>query len=246
MKSSTSSSPRSAPAASGIDVPTRRAPDLSRIFERLFARWGPQDWWPGETRPEIVIGAVLTQNTAWTNVERALDQLRAAGALDFRRIHRMEMPSLAQLIRSSGYFNQKARRLKSLAAFLEAQYGGSLERWLALPTDRLRRELLDRTGIGPETADSILLYAANRPVFVIDAYTRRALARHGWMRPRAPYEEAAAFFTSRLPGDAKLFNEFHALFVRLGKEHCRGKPLCNGCPLQPFLPRVGPRPATPR
>ncbi len=159
------------------------------IYRKLARAWGRQHWWPAETAFEVIVGAILTQNTAWTNVERALASLRAAGRLSVAGIREVPLPRLEQLIRSSGYFRQKARRLKHFVAFLDDRYGGSLERMFAVPTEHLRTELLELKGIGPETADSILLYAGNREIFVVDAYTRRILQRHEAVSAGAKYEE---------------------------------------------------------
>ena len=159
------------------------------IFRTLFQRWGHQHWWPAETPFEVIVGAYLTQNTAWTNVEKALDQLRPAGILSVDGIRSVELNELEKLIRSAGYFRQKAARLKQFVAFLDKRYGGSLERMFSTPTAQLRAELLALNGVGPETADSILLYAGQHPIFVVDAYTRRILERHGLAKPSAKYEE---------------------------------------------------------
>jgi len=206
-----------------------------RTYRRLYAHFGPQHWWPGETPFEIAVGAILTQNTAWVNVEKAIANLRRAGALSFRGMKRLAERRLAGLIRPSGYYNQKARKLRAFLKWLEARGGasGSVKRALAGPLGEVRGSLLDVHGIGPETADSILLYAAGRPVFVIDAYTRRVLARHGMPSAlTADYDELRALFESRLPRSVPLYNEFHALFVRVGKECCaKRSPRCAGCPL---------------
>jgi len=159
------------------------------MYRKLARAWGPQHWWPAETAFEIIVGAILTQNTSWTNVERALGNLRAARRLNTESIREISLPKLEQLIRSSGYFRQKAQRLKNFVAFLGARYGGSLERMFSTPTAQLRRELLELNGVGPETADSILLYAGNRPIFVVDAYTRRILERHEVVSCGAKYDE---------------------------------------------------------
>ena len=215
---------------------TLTAERLARMYTRLFAAYGPQGWWPGDTPFEVAVGAVLTQNTAWVNVEKAIRNLKKAGALSFRGMKRLSERRLARLIRPSGYFNQKARKLRALLAWLEARGGasGSVRRALAGPLAEVRASLLAVHGIGPETADSILLYAGGRPVFVIDAYTRRALARHGLPRAiSADYEELRARFESSLPRRVPLYNEFHALFVRVGKERCAARePRCPQCPLE--------------
>lgn len=201
------------------------------VFDALLRRWGPQRWWPARTRAEMIIGAILTQNTAWPNVERAIARLRAAGALRLDRLHAAPLEQVAEWIRPSGTFRVKARRLRAFTDALHADHGGSLDQLFRLPTPALRAWLLAVPGIGPETADCILLYAAGRPVFVVDAYTRRALVRHGWSLPGEPYDTVARRFTDRLPANASLFNEYHALLVQLGKSHCRAKARCEGCPL---------------
>ena len=184
----------------------------------------------------MMIGAVLTQNTAWIQVENAIRNLRAARALSFHTLHHMKDVDLAALIRPAGYFNIKARRLRALAALVMDSFRGDVSALWAQRTEVLRATLLAVNGVGPETADCIVLYAAHRPVFVVDAYTRRFLERHGWLKASTPYHEVAALFTSSLPPDEKLFNEYHALIVRLGKEHCRkSRPRCIGCPLQKWL-----------
>lgn len=168
------------------------------IFRTLFQRWGHQHWWPAETPFEVIVGAYLTQNTAWTNVEKALTQLREAGILTVDGIRSVKLRELEKLIRSAGYFRQKAARLKQFVAFLDERYGASLERMFATPTEQLREELLALNGVGPETADSILLYAGQHPIFVVDAYTRRILERHRLARPSANYEEIRALVEEAL------------------------------------------------
>lgn len=218
---------------------TAAAPPWRAVFRALFRAWGPQHWWPGRTRFEIVVGAVLTQNTAWGNVEKAIARLRRAGTLSLERLHALPRRRLEHLIRPAGYFRVKARRLRALTGRVLARHG-RLPRLFRLGTEPLRDELLEINGIGPETADSILLYAAGRPVFVVDAYTRRFMTRHGWIDARASYDDVARAITRALPRDARLFNEFHALVVRLGKTHCRATPRCAGCPLARWLPPGGP------
>lgn len=168
------------------------------FYEILFRAWGPQHWWPAQSRFEVIVGAYLTQNTAWTNVERALRQLRSASLLSLDGIRRTPLPKLEQLIRSAGYFRQKAQRLKTFVEFLDRNYGGSLDRMFEQPTATLREQLLSLNGVGPETADSILLYAGNHPSFVVDAYTRRILERHGLATPKTSYEEIRELFQSAL------------------------------------------------
>lgn len=205
---------------------------LLALYRALWGAFGPQHWWPGRTTFEVVVGAILTQNTAWANVERAIANLRAAGALSPRALRDRPLGELARLIRPSGYFNIKAHRLRAFIDHLFTRHGGDLRRMLRHPSDRLRAELLAIPGIGPETADSILLYAANRPVFVVDAYTRRILARHRLVSPAIDYHALQALFAGHLPHDPRLFNEYHALLVRVGKEFCRARPRCEACPLR--------------
>lgn len=211
---------------------------IRQAYDALHARWGAQHWWPAQTRLEMMIGAILTQNTAWKNVEKAIANLRGHAALNIEVLDQASREQIAEWIRPAGYFNQKAGYIKSMAGTLCDRFGGSLDALFALGTEELRSELLSWKGVGPETADSILLYAGNRPVFVVDAYTRRFLMRHGWCDEKTPYGAIAKLFTDRLPADAQLFNEYHALIVRLGKEHCNTRPKCDGCPLafDPHLP----------
>ncbi len=209
---------------------------IRESYNALFARWGAQHWWPGDTRLEMMLGAVLTQNTAWTNVEKAIANLRKNNALRLEALEKASVDQLAEWIRPAGYFNQKARYIKGMVETISEEFGGSLNRLFTLDTPTLRKELLSWKGIGPETADSILLYAGKRPVFVVDAYTRRILTRHRWCDKKTSYNEIARRFTDNLPEDTGLFNEYHALIVRLAKEHCRTKPQCNGCPLEFLLP----------
>jgi endonuclease-3 related protein len=217
------------------------AEKLMEMFDLLLRHFGPQHWWPGDTAIEMMIGAVLTQNTNWKNVEKALKNLKDLRVLSLAGIRSQATHELAEKIRPAGYYNVKAKRLKNLIDFIHDQYGGDLTSLLNADTLALREGLLSIKGIGPETADSILLYAADRPVFVIDTYTHRILLRHGMIEEQATYDELQAFFMDHLPDDVDLFNEFHALIVRTGKEFCRKKPLCPGCPLKhwghlpPFL-----------
>lgn len=210
---------------------------LKKIYSALFKTFGPQEWWPGDTQIEIIVGAILTQNTNWGNVERAILNLKDAGVLSARGLHEISVVRLATLIRPSGYFNIKARRLKNFIEFLFQEYQGSLRRMGRAPLTLLRQQLLSVNGIGPETADSILLYAFAKLVFVVDAYTRRYLARHRLIQPDATYEEIQRFFMRRLRAEAQFFNEYHALIVKLGKNHCRSKPRCEICPLLKLLGR---------
>jgi endonuclease III related protein len=211
-------------------------PPLDEYYNSLFTAFGPQHWWPGKTPFEVIVGAILTQNTSWTNVARAIGNLRGEGLLSPTAIERVPLGRLEPLIRPSGYFRQKARKLKAFCAFLRAEYRGSLKRMFETPTILLREKLLGVFGIGPETADSILLYAGEHPVFVVDAYTKRMLARHGWVDAEAKYEDLRWMFEREFPGDAERFNEFHALIVNTGKNFCRPQdPLCGECPLGRYL-----------
>jgi endonuclease-3 related protein len=211
---------------------------LRSYFDSLFAAHGPQHWWPGRTRFEVIVGAILTQNTSWSNVARAIRNLRTARLLSPNAIRRVRDARLAQLLRPSGYFRQKTKTLKSFVTFLYAFYSGSLTRLFATPTSALRDQLLALRGIGPETADSILLYAGKHPVFVVDAYSRRILERHGLSRPRSSYEELRTAFEHSLPREHQVFNEFHALIVHVGKNYCRpNAPRCTECSLLKFLPQ---------
>ena len=212
---------------------------LGRIYELLLDRFGPQHWWPGETPLEIMVGAVLTQNTNWGNVERAIANLEAAGALSLEALAAMDPAVLAELIRPSGYYNIKAARLQNLVRHIRENHG-SLEAFFNLDTHTLRQELLACKGIGPETCDSILLYAAGRPVFVVDAYTHRLLTRHNLVWEEDGYYEMQELFEGNLEADPQLFNEYHALIVRVGKEFCRKKrPRCRECPLAADLAEHG-------
>jgi endonuclease-3 related protein len=219
----------------------RPAP-LREAHRRLLRRYGPLGWWPAETPLEVCVGAVLTQNTAWANVEKALANLRAAGLLgDARAMLALPEARLADLLRPAGYFRVKARRLRALLRWLVDRGGGDPAAALRGGTAALREDLLGVHGVGRETADSILLYAGGRPVFVVDAYTRRVVGRHGWSDGEAGYEDLRAFFERRLPRDAPLYNQLHAEIVAVGKDHCRPVPRCEGCPLEGLLPRGGPR-----
>jgi endonuclease-3 related protein len=210
---------------------------LPLYFETLSRSLGPMRWWPARTPFEVIIGAILTQNTSWSNVERAIANLRRAKVMTLRAMERIPTPRLAQLIRPSGYFRQKAKKLKAFTRFLRRDFGGSLARMFRTPTAALRERLLEVHGIGRETADSILLYAGEHPTFVVDAYTHRILARHGISDGKPDYERVRALFERNLPADAKLYNEFHALLVNVGKNWCRPRePHCSECPLGPFMP----------
>jgi len=207
---------------------------LLKIYTQLHTAFGPQHWWPGETRFEIIIGAILTQNTNWGNVERAINNLKAARVLNPKKLFSLPASRLAQLIRPAGYYNVKAKRLRNFLNLLFGEYQSSLTRMGKEPLPVLRQKLLGVNGIGPETADSILLYAFNKPTFVVDAYTKRFLSRHGLVAVDATYDEIQRIFLAQLTPDVKMFNEYHALIVRLGKDFCRPKPRCEQCPLYKF------------
>jgi len=202
---------------------------LVDIYRRLFARFGPQHWWPAEEPFEVIVGAILTQSAAWGNVERAIANLKAAGALLPGKLRRLPLSRLAKLVHPCGYYNAKALKLKSFAFWLGNHFDDDLDKLFANDTDDLRQQLLSVHGIGQETADSILLYAADKPVFVVDAYARRILGRIGLTPEKDSYAGYQAFFMDSLPADVKLFNEYHALLVRLGKDVCRRRPLCSQC-----------------
>lgn len=202
---------------------------LLEIYQRLFAKYGPQHWWPAETTFEVIVGAILTQSAAWTNVEKAINNLKRAGALNPDALRRVPQDELAELVYSCGYYNMKARKLKAFADWFGKRYNDNLERLFSGETGELRRQLLAVYGIGEETADSILLYAGNKPVFVIDAYTRRILTLMGLAPSNNSYTAWQILFMANLPADVKLYNEYHALIVRLAKEVCRTRPLCPQC-----------------
>ena len=209
---------------------------LLDIYQRMLERYGPQHWWPGDTRFEIMVGAVLTQAAAWTNVEKAIANLIRAGALSPKALRTLDEEELAQLIYPSGYFNSKARKLKALVDYLGQRYDGDLDAMARESAEALRRELLEVYGIGEETADDILLYAMGKPAFVIDNYTRRIFFRLGLAAEKASYSTYRALFMEHLPGEPTLFNEYHALMVRHGREVCKKAPLCQGCCLLEVCP----------
>ena len=209
---------------------------LLDVYHVLHDTWGPQHWWPGETPLEVSVGAILTQNTAWANAEKAIQTLRQADALNLHVLHHVAVDQLEDWIRSAGTFRVKAKRLRAFTTLVVEEFDGSLNKLLDEPKDVLRNLLLNVHGIGPETADCIVLYAAHQPQFVVDAYTRRFMARHGWLRGFESYDKVADMFVMQLPADVGLYNEYHALIVRLGKEYCRTNPVCESCPLRHFLP----------
>jgi endonuclease III related protein len=225
-------------------APTGSRPDgqdLMRYYSAMSQALGPMHWWPAKTPFEVIVGAILTQSTAWANVERAITNLRAARLLTPSAMLGVRTSRLAALVRPSGYFRQKAKKLKAFLRFLQNEYRGSLKRMFQTPTEELRAKLLAVHGIGPETADSILLYAGNHPVFVVDAYTHRIFSRHGITGGKPDYETVRKLFESTLPPDPRLFNEFHALVVNIGKNWCRKRePRCGECPLASLLPADSP------
>jgi len=202
-----------------------------RLYRRLYRHYGDLHWWPGESPLEISVGAILTQNTAWTNVEKAISQLKRSRALSVKALHRLSHRRLARLIKSAGYFNVKARRLKNFISFLQRRYHGSFTRMLRQNASALRAELLSVNGIGPETADSILLYAGAKPIFVIDASTKRIFSRHGVLSYDASYDNFQQLFMKRLTPKVSLYNKYHGMLVNIGKDFCRKRPLCHSCPL---------------
>ena len=255
-----------APIKGSTDHPVTRS-EIPQYYTALLARYGPQNWWPARSRFEVIVGAYLTQNTNWSNVEKALLNLRRARRLSIAAMRSIPLDELETLVRPSGYFRQKARNLKTFISFLDERYSGSLTRMFAQPTEKLRAELLELNGVGPETADSILLYAGKHPVFVVDAYTRRVLLRHGIIHEKTSYEEIRVMVehaissseakslvvknavsdprhpVSRMSSSARSelaqhYNELHALIVRVGNHYCRAKQICEGCPLQLFLKTV--------
>jgi len=234
-----------------------------KVYNKLYKSFGPQGWWPvtktdegkdkearkpeyfplsykrdtEEEKFEICVGAILTQNTAWKNVEKALYNLNLNKALNINKVSSIKTEHLSELIRPSGYYNQKTIRLKIFASYIQNEYGGKIANFFNKKTDVLRKELLKIYGIGPETADSMLLYAANKPVFVVDAYSVRIGSRIGWFsslrgRNQKNYENIQSCFYKALPRSLKIYNEFHALLVELGKNYCRKKPLCSNCPVK--------------
>ena len=202
-----------------------------QLYRRLYRHYGDLQWWPGDSPLEISVGAILTQNTAWTNVEKAIRRLKEARSLSVRTLSRLPHKKLARLIQPAGYFNVKARRLKNFLSFLQHRYDGSLRKMFKQDSLRLREELLSVNGIGPETADSILLYAGEKPIFVIDAYTKRIFSRHGILPYEESYDEFQELFVKQLPRSVTLYNQYHGMFVNMGKDFCRKRPLCASCPL---------------
>ncbi len=213
---------------------------LQQIYDRLLEAFGPRNWWPGESPFEVIVGAVLTQNTNWKNVEKAIENLRRQDLLEPHALYAVPPEELQELLRPAGYFRIKTGRLRNLLAYIMENHDGSLEAMFATDIDTLREELLGVNGIGPETADSILLYGGHLPTFVVDTYTHRVLARHGWIDFNADYHTIKDHFESGLERDVSLYNEYHALLVHVGHRHCRKTPKCQGCPLEELLPNGEP------
>jgi endonuclease-3 related protein len=206
---------------------------LFTVYHRLLDHFGPQKWWPADTPFEVIIGAILTQGVNWKNVEKAIANLAQARVLDPARLAVLPEDELAELIKPAGYYRVKARKIKSFLAFLRDRHGNNLTKLFEVPLAELRSQLLGIWGIGPETADSILLYAGSYPSFVVDAYTKRIMSRLGLVSAEIKYEGLRSLFQENLPSDTKLFNEFHALFVSLGKDYCqKNNPRCGDCPLK--------------
>ena len=233
------------PVACNLILRVSSSRKIRQIYQRLAQTYGPLHWWPARSRFEVIVGAFLTQNTSWKNVELALRNLRRAGILNIKGIRAVGNSELERLIRPSGYFRQKAARLKTFVAYVDERFEGSLPRMFSQPVESLRDELLELNGVGPETADAILLYAGKLPVFVVDSYARRIFERHAIISAGAKYEEIrirveSAFKNSGSNELADYFNEFHALIVETGKRHCGSVANCDGCPLQSLLPtRLG-------
>lgn len=209
------------------------------VFEKLLDTFGPQHWWPGDSPLEVMVGAVLVQNTNWKNVEHAIENLNEANSLDAERIIALGDGELEQLIRPAGYFRRKTKRLRSLMEFFVQRYAGSIEKMRSVDCLELREQLLQVHGIGPETADAILLYALEKPAMVVDTYTHRVFARHGWVEFEADYHQLQEHLVSELPANVKVYNELHALLVQVGKMYCRKTPKCEECPLVGMLPESG-------
>jgi endonuclease-3 related protein len=205
---------------------------LRSIYQILFAHFGHRRWWPARTPFEVCVGAILTQNTSWKNVVKAISNLDEADRLDALRLYEIREEDLATIIRPAGYYNIKAKRLKNFITHVVEKHDGSLDKMFLASVDDLRKELLSINGVGRETADSMILYAAGKPIFVIDVYTRRVLRRHGILGAEADYDEAQSVFHRNIEPDVALYNDFHAQFVAVGSNYCGTKPKCSGCPLE--------------
>lgn len=210
------------------------------VLETLLQKLGPQKWWPADSPFEVMVGAMLVQNTAWKNVERAIDNLREAALLDPHRLAAVGDGQLEELIRPAGYYRIKAKRLRNLVRFFVERYDGSIDAMREVPTDVLREELLAISGVGPETADSILNYALDMPALVVDAYTHRIWTRHGWIDADVDYHMLQEEVARGIPADPATYNELHALIVNVGHHWCKRTPKCEECPLRDLLPASGP------
>lgn len=211
-------------------------PPLHDVFETLFSHYGEQHWWPAESRFEIMVGAILTQNTAWTNVDKALSNLRKNDALNFQVLEKVSREQLIEWIRPAGFHNQKSTYIKEMVSNLRNRFNGSIDKLCALETSELRKVLLSWKGFGKETADCIVLYVAKKPLFVVDAYTKRICRRHGWIDEKAKYDDVAKLFIDNLPEDVQVYNEYHALIVQACKDYCSARtPNCDECPLKIYL-----------
>ncbi|MBI4166587.1 MAG: endonuclease III domain-containing protein [Acidobacteria bacterium] len=218
-----------------------KARELEKYFHALHLHFGPQHWWPAKTRLEVILGAILTQNTSWRNAALALRELRLAGLLRYTSLKHLPAKKLAPYVRSAGFFRQKARAIRNFLDWLEQQCGGSLHRLFSLPPEEARNRLLRIKGLGPETVDAILLYAGRHAFFVADSYTRRVLIRHRLIPQNSGYNATQVFMHQHLESSHVLYNEFHALLVKVGKRYCvKSTPKCSNCPLRPFLPPSGP------
>ncbi len=216
-------------AAVGLVIMAKKLLD---VYNTLLEEFGPRNWWPARTRFEVIVGAILTQNTAWKNVEKAILNLQKNRVLSFQGISNINEKNLAELVKPSGYFNQKSKKLKAFVKFATDEYNGSLSSMEKENHGVLRDKLLGVYGIGNETADSILLYAFQKPVFVVDAYTQRIFSRHGFIPENSSYDHTQRFFKKNLPEDVCLYNEYHALIVCVGNRFCRSRPDCEQCPLR--------------
>ncbi len=205
---------------------------IKDFYLRLFKHYGQQGWWPADSRLECIIGAILTQNTSWRNVEKAIINLKKEKLIDIKKLNLIPVNELSNIIRPSGYHNVKAKRLKNFIKFIIENYDAKIENMINKETEILRTELLSINGIGPETADTILLYALEKRAFVVDKYTHRILSRHGLIPEKANYKEMQELILDSIEKNSYIYNEFHALIVKVGKEHCKKSPKCNGCPLE--------------
>lgn len=223
----------------GVKLKIKIQNTLRYVYGRLYRYFGPRHWWPGDTPFEVITGAILTQNTAWGNVEKAITNLKDENLLSINKLSKLTHKRLARLIRPSGYYNQKAKKIKNMITFLKSSYKAKLSNMESVNTETLREQLLGINGVGPETADSILLYAFNRPIFVIDAYTKRIFSRLKIINISDNYYQIQSLFMDNLASNVNLFNEYHALIVELGKRICKKKPICSECVLDKICPKIG-------